>query len=554
VDRSVICSVVVPTYNRRELLRHTLDALARQTLDPAAFEVIVVDDGSSDDTREFVAGYRGLQTLRYLYQEDRGYRLSAGRNLGLYAAAGRVCVFVDSGVLLVTGALEAHLAHHEDHLERGGGPVAVVGYVYGFNEDNEDAQQIARLIDPDDADASVARLAADGRFADIREEFYARYGDDFGDLPAPWLMFWGCNASAPTALLRDVGGFDEAYRTWGVEDVDLSYRLHRAGARFLVERAAASVHEPHPKSFTANMASAAGNYRYFAAKYGTPITALVVDHHFHDINEIVRERGLPTCAQYLADREEPDAVPPAFTPDDVVVVVSPHPDDDVLACGGTTAAAAAAGARVVVVYATDGSRSHAAVLGIDRDPTPSELAAIRQKEALAGAQLLGAAPQDVWFLGFEDTRLAESPDAYRTAVEGVLRRYPDVTAVFLPHEGREVNADHQAAGAGAVAALADLAAAPRVFRYQVWDELAEAEFGFVNRPPDPQPDGDPVGDAEPDVVHDVRPYLDVKARALAEHRTQVELFSPVQTRPVVPVEFARRALGRSTERFWVGAR
>jgi GT2 family glycosyltransferase len=101
--------------------------------------------------------------------------------------------------------------------------------------------------------------------------------------------------------------FDQAYRAWGAEDVDLAYRLHRAGARFVLNRQASSIHHPHPKSYVENMRSAAGNYRYFAAKYGTPIAELVVDNHFFVINDIIRDRELPACADYLAGRVQPSA-------------------------------------------------------------------------------------------------------------------------------------------------------------------------------------------------------------------------------------------------------
>jgi hypothetical protein len=53
------------------------------------------------------------------------------------------------------------------------------------------------------------------------------------------------------------------------------------------------------------MDSVAGNYRYFAAKYGTPITQLLIDNHFCLINDIIREENLPDCADYLAARPAP---------------------------------------------------------------------------------------------------------------------------------------------------------------------------------------------------------------------------------------------------------
>ncbi|MET8543716.1 glycosyltransferase [Kitasatospora sp. NPDC004799] len=283
------CTVIVPTYDRADLLRHTLDSLVRQRPRPGdAFEVIVVDDGSTDDTADLVASYRNRLDLRYFFQEDRGYRVAAARNVGIRHARAQVCVLVDSGVVLHSGALAAHLDAHRAEA----GPVAVTGYVYCFNEGNEDGELIAAAIDHADPDASIAEFADRGVWLDLRETYYARYGEDLGVLTAPWLMWWTCNVSASTALLREVGGFDEAYRAWGAEDVDLGYRLHSAGARFVLRRDASSLHVPHPKSYAGNMASAAANYRYFADKFDTPVARLVPDHHFEEIEDLLRSRGL----------------------------------------------------------------------------------------------------------------------------------------------------------------------------------------------------------------------------------------------------------------------
>jgi glycosyltransferase involved in cell wall biosynthesis/predicted MFS family arabinose efflux permease len=296
------CTVIVPTYNRSGLLRHTLDSLARQSLGTGRFEVIVADDGSSDDTAEVVASYSGRLDVSYYFQPDEGYRVAAARNLGIRHARAPICVFVDSGVILHSGALAAYVQAHQ----RASGPVAVCGYVYCFNEDNEEGAQMLAGIDFDNPDATMASLREQGKWLDIREEFYAKYGDDFAGLPAPWLVYWTCNVSAQTSQLTDAGMFDEAFRCWGAEDVDLSYRLHRRGVRFVLCREASAIHVPHPKSYTENMQSVAGNYRYFAAKYGTPITQLVDGNHFFLINDIIREKNLPDCADYLASRTVAD--------------------------------------------------------------------------------------------------------------------------------------------------------------------------------------------------------------------------------------------------------
>jgi hypothetical protein len=71
-------SVVVPTYNRAPLLRRTLVSLLRQRT-PPSFEVIVADDGSSDDSEKVAAELGEHLPIRYVYQEDMGYRVAKAR-------------------------------------------------------------------------------------------------------------------------------------------------------------------------------------------------------------------------------------------------------------------------------------------------------------------------------------------------------------------------------------------------------------------------------------------------------------------------------------------
>lgn len=293
------CSVVIPTYNRVTLLQHTLESLARQSLPAGEFEVIVCDDGSTDSTADMVKSFGERLNLRYFFQEDEGWRTAKARNVGLANAKADVCVFIDSGVLLHSGCLTAHVASHAE----ASGPVAVCGYVYGFNGDNQDAQAITDVIDFGDPDGTIERMVAK-QWADVREEFYAKYTDDFYDLPAPWIVFWTCNISVGTKMARAVGGFDEEFKCWGGEDLDFGYRLFNAGARLTLNRQASSVHCPHPKSFAANNHAARDNYRYMMAKYQSPIIELL--NHWPEtvpedmtgvitplsMNDVIRERGL----------------------------------------------------------------------------------------------------------------------------------------------------------------------------------------------------------------------------------------------------------------------
>lgn len=286
------CSVIVPTYNRSELLRHTLESLRLQQLPRDEFEVFVVDDGSSDNTADVADEYRDVLNLRYFFQEDKGFRVARARNTGIEHANGEICVFIDSGLLLHSGFLQAHLASHAASPV----PLAVIGYIYGLTADEEDIEGLAAAIDASDPDSTIAKMREQRIHLDIREEFYEKYTDDFAGLPAPWIVFWSGNTSVRTDQLRSIGAFDEAFTTWGAEDTDLGYRLHLAGARFVVNRDASSIHFPHRKSFEENMRSSHQNCRYIVKKYDDPILGLLLEMPDVDpfnFNDVIAQRGLP---------------------------------------------------------------------------------------------------------------------------------------------------------------------------------------------------------------------------------------------------------------------
>ncbi len=89
-ERPVLISVVMPTYNRRNYIRESLDSVLAQ--DFSDFEVIVVDDGSTDGTEEAVRLYEGR--IRYIRQENRG--AGVARNVGIRNARGAYIAFMDS--------------------------------------------------------------------------------------------------------------------------------------------------------------------------------------------------------------------------------------------------------------------------------------------------------------------------------------------------------------------------------------------------------------------------------------------------------------------------
>ena len=147
--------------------------------------------------------------------------------------------------------------------------------------------ELARCIDVSDIDATIATMSGTGRWLDVREESFRHHGDRLDDLPAPWLYFWTGNVSAPTEAIRSVGGFDERYRSWGVEDFDLGIALHRAGVPFRLEREAAAIHYPHPRPHGAPLE----NLRYFQRKFPCRAAELLSSHRGTEINRMLQDEA-----------------------------------------------------------------------------------------------------------------------------------------------------------------------------------------------------------------------------------------------------------------------
>jgi glycosyltransferase involved in cell wall biosynthesis len=105
-------SVVVPTHNRLPVLTEVLSALVRQEGAPP-FEVVVVDDGSTDGTAEWLRSRSFDLSLRVFTQENRGP--AAARNTGVAVSAGRWVAFLGDDTVPAVGWLAAHRAAHRRH-------------------------------------------------------------------------------------------------------------------------------------------------------------------------------------------------------------------------------------------------------------------------------------------------------------------------------------------------------------------------------------------------------------------------------------------------------
>jgi len=196
------------TYNRAHLLGRVLDGCFEQTAAPGDYEVVLVDDGSRDATREVIEAARGRATCAFsvVHQENAG--LARARNVGIARASGKRIIFIDDDVLPTPAFIAEHLRSHDES------PHAIV------------------------------------RGAVINTESFER-------LPTPaWTIanysgnyFWTSNVSVPLAKLRSLGGFTEAFREYGWEDIELGMRLRSARTRSVFNPRAVVFHyKPRPRA------------------------------------------------------------------------------------------------------------------------------------------------------------------------------------------------------------------------------------------------------------------------------------------------------------------
>lgn len=213
-------SVVIPTHNRLEVLSEVLQNLELQEGGPP-FEIVVVDDGSTDGTADWLRSRTFRVPVRILVQENHGP--AAARNTGVAAASGRWVAFLGDDTVPSAGWLATH---REAHRKRGDDPhLAVIGYT-GWHR----RMQLTPFL------RYINEHGLQFGYALIRDK------ED-----VPFNFLYTSNLSLPRDLLL-AEPFDLRFPYAAWEDIELSYRLKKRGLRIVYEPAATVAHD-HPTDF-----------------------------------------------------------------------------------------------------------------------------------------------------------------------------------------------------------------------------------------------------------------------------------------------------------------
>jgi len=195
----VEASIIIPTYNRKETLKRVLISLFNQTYLRDAYEIIIIDDGSTDDIEGMVKKLNAPCSLKYFRQNKKGP--AAARNYGLRKAKGKVIIFIDSDIIVVPHFVEEHL-HYQKKYDR----IVVRGPVIRTQNIENPVKTKMKLTD-------------------ISTAFFATG-----------------NTSVKKLFLSRAGPFDEDFKEYGWEDLEMGERLKKLGLKVKTNKRAVGYH------------------------------------------------------------------------------------------------------------------------------------------------------------------------------------------------------------------------------------------------------------------------------------------------------------------------
>ena len=213
-------SIIIPTYNRRDRLGALLHSLANGDLSPL-HEVLICDDGSTEDVSPLIAAYTPTLPLHRLAQKHSGFRAAAARNMGIRKATGDILLFLDDDLIVPPHFLITHASSHK--IPRTGAIVIGLRHRVPPTTPIGTAPECPQNIN--DHRASIIHSGAE---------------TDFAWETHPWYFAYTCNLSISGDIRNLL--FDERFVGWGNEDLEYAYRAWSQGAKISCNRDAWVMH------------------------------------------------------------------------------------------------------------------------------------------------------------------------------------------------------------------------------------------------------------------------------------------------------------------------
>lgn len=236
-------TVIIPSFNRSDVLNECLRHLSKQTLQQENFEIIVVDDGSKDDTQVVLKKWKKiLNNLKSFKQKNSGQ--AKARNRAIQHAKGKVVLFIGDDMYANINLLKEHVDFHKDHPSK---KYACLGLTEW--DERKSVSDYMRWLTDGGPQFAYKKLKAGSE---------ARF----------W-YFYTSNISLKLELLQKEK-FDDDFKGYGWEDIELAYRLSKNENMKIIYEPKALVRHDHfmdLSSLEKRMLSIGGNTHIFEAKH-----------------------------------------------------------------------------------------------------------------------------------------------------------------------------------------------------------------------------------------------------------------------------------------------
>jgi GT2 family glycosyltransferase len=290
-NNRVKVSIIMPTYNKYDQLSLSLFGLSKQTFHHMQYEVIIIDDCSTDKTpllQETDVPFK-FKYIRLKKNKGRSFT----RNIGIKHSEGEIVIFLDGEMLVPPKFIENHYRHHEekDNLVVTGAMHYEGVYTYIFPEYNNDqwiqldsllknnshyssrykefknskVKVPYQLVTIDDIDKGHYKaLSFPNRY--FLNSGVKHFENNLSEFKLPYIAFLSGNVSVRREQLDKVGYFDESFVGYGAEDWEIGYRLYKNGSQFVLDPMTVSYHQEHPIS-TSKVKEQWGNHYRLIKKH-----------------------------------------------------------------------------------------------------------------------------------------------------------------------------------------------------------------------------------------------------------------------------------------------
>lgn len=257
-------SIIMPSYNRARDLQRTLKAYERQW-GTGSFEIIVVDDASTDDTSSVLKSYIPQRFSLRAERMERNMGQGQARNLAIPLAKAPLVMFVGDDILPEPGFVEGHLAAHRCY-------------------PGEEAAILGRINWPQDLPRNTLMKHIDGIGAQQFSFYYLKPEQEYD-----FRHFYTSNISLKRALLHRLDAwFDPAFTMYGYEDAELGYRLSKLGMRIRYSDVPVANHYHYYNVYT-----------FATRQYRSGLMAHTLVNKHPELAEVIFGKGLPSRSRFF---------------------------------------------------------------------------------------------------------------------------------------------------------------------------------------------------------------------------------------------------------------